>query len=854
MHLNIVIYFLLIFCAVLEAQQPPFYSNIYAWLWTGNVSSDPTNVLNWQCISYSDPNDPLCVQHPTPSQYNSPGDYVLWSLCGHARNNITIEYETILWPTSDIQIIDCANIILYDFGFLSLQGLAIPFAVNLTGVTSTTGQAGIYFTESMGNVFPFDPMIVDLSASFGSFEFQSAFVDIGNLIGVDPGSVLFRFLGAGYSYSEVTTITTQTSEHLWQFMQPANGAIFVWSWSVTKNGPATWRVACVYSTDVIEFDIGGTTTINDGTWQFDYCNIVYTTNKVLSGAVVNISPTGALTLAGPWVFQNASIVTGGTINVNTLAPFATSFLGTVNNSTIVLASGVGRVRVDGTFNNVNIISNSNVTMARTLPTLPSLQIQSFSMSAGTTATFEYGNFQINGALNGDVILSSAQVTLAGTTSGVQSFTLDSASTLIFDSVAITSLPPIYGSGALVFNAGTFTVTDANILNAASITINGAVINWQRTQNPNLILPLTINSGQFVNLGTVTLSSNGISVNGPNAQFINQGTLNVVANCSVTLLPGAQFVNSGGTLNVNANFVVGTLGANSTYFINNNTGTVNISSSGALTTDVVQQTNATTTSILSIGGPLSATSVDSESSNRVIPIADTFVSTSFVNGGQNYIAGVGMTGVWHLTNGDFQQTSTGSTFVDVLSVGTSSTDVNADSFVIENGNLLLDGIFYADFSQIPDPVQDNFPSTFWWPIINYTGIRIGSASAALISLPEWNAKLCYDDSNNRVIFVVYDGTGHGNFEPLPTICKSAPPPPPTPVVPPPQTPVAPPVTPPPIAPVTPPFTPPPMTPPIPPRAPTKKKNDGHIAAPSLQLCSAVVLLSVTIAAFGRRQLM
>jgi hypothetical protein len=32
MHLNIVIYFLLIFCAVLEAQQPPFYSNIYAWL------------------------------------------------------------------------------------------------------------------------------------------------------------------------------------------------------------------------------------------------------------------------------------------------------------------------------------------------------------------------------------------------------------------------------------------------------------------------------------------------------------------------------------------------------------------------------------------------------------------------------------------------------------------------------------------------------------------------------------------------------------------------------------------------------------------------------------------------------
>jgi hypothetical protein len=226
----------------------------------------------------------------------------------------------------------------------------------------------------------------------------------------------------------------------------------------------------------------------------------------------------------------------------------------------------------------------------------------------------------------------------------------------------------------------------------------------------------------------------------------------------------------------------------------------------------------------------------------------------VNGGQNYIAGVGMTGVWHLTNGDFQQTSTGSTFLDVLSVGTSSTDVNADSFVIENGNLLLDGIFYADFSQIPDPVQDNFPSTFWWPIINYTGIRIGSASAALISLPEWNAKLCYDDSNNRVIFVVYDGTGHGNFEPLPTICKSAPPPPPTPVVPPPQTPVAPPVTPPPIAPVTPPFTPPPMTPPIPPRAPTKKKNDGHIAAPSLQLCSAVVLLSVTIAAFGRRQLM
>jgi len=369
-----------------------------------------------------------------------------------------------------------------------------------------------------------------------------------------------------------------------------------------------------------------TFTANTGTHTFSGAT------KTLSGATTTSIPTatftGAYTNSGTLTCATLLTVTGvtltnnGTINATTalagtgtllngatgtLALGGTCSVATLTNNGIVTSSGAGTITSATVTNNLtfNMGSTGAVTAftnsatgvlnisAATVPTITTLTVS----AAGNTVNYNgagpqtvivvaYSNLTLSGS--GAKTMTGVTVTnildMAGTATATVAPTYGSAATLQYDQTVTAGpewITPFLATGGVIINSGTVTLSVPKVFgNSTSVPLT---INSGATLTPGSNL-LTFD-GDFLNAGTLTSGSGGVTIDGTVATQSISG-FTTTGNISMTKTAGtATISNAVSAVNLSVNGSGGTLAlSGSNTFSGTRTltaGTLNINNALAL---------------------------------------------------------------------------------------------------------------------------------------------------------------------------------------------------------------------------------------------------------------------------------
>ena len=316
---------------------------------------------------------------------------------------------------------------------------------------------------------------------------------------------------------------------------------------LTKNGSGVLELPTAFYT--------GTTTINQGTLQFD------------NTGPAGIGSTSVINLAGTVLYKSVPSV-GATFNLlsdaATIGPgpnSAVSIQGTINGNGHALNVGgpnFGSILLGGTESNVlqyNVLS-STLQIAGSLGG-GSAPIAVAFAPPGAEATLEIksGSTVANPIMLGNgLLLNDGTSTLTGVlTLASPNGTIDPASGTLTLAAPVEGTAPltINGFGSVTLSGGTNTYTGLTQIAQGTLNVAGAIANTSQVIiGSNATLNLTSGSlnttGTIGNYGTMVLGS-GVTVSS-SGTFTNYGTLDLRNDPTFTL--PANFVNDGTVLYAN----------------------------------------------------------------------------------------------------------------------------------------------------------------------------------------------------------------------------------------------------------------------------------------------------------------
>ncbi len=389
--------------------------------------------------------------------------------------------------------------------------------------------------------------------------------------------------------------------------------------TVTANNAQTWSG---------NFTFAGTQALNLGTGAVTLgSSLAVTTNgsNLTVGGGIDDGPssfaitkggTGALTLSGANTYGGGTILSAGTLNINSATALGTGAL-TINGGTIDNTSG-GALTVSAN-------NPQNWNAGFTFTGSNNLNLGSGAVTLGASVA---------------VVVAANMLTAGSVSDGVNSFglTKDGAGTLVLAGAAYDGATVI-SNGTLKFASGTqaltgtgntltfggtagTTITGALDLSTASATFGGATVVQTNTSTANTV---TIGGGQTLRLnGAVTVGYNSAATSTTKLTVSGGGILTIGAvgaptNANVQVGAGATSgVSNGGTLD---------LSGLSTFYANLGTGTFRIgdpTNSGGTGT-------AGSTLILAADSTINATTFTTDSpSNSVTQVVKLGSGTNVIN--------------------------------------------------------------------------------------------------------------------------------------------------------------------------------------------------------------------------------
>ncbi len=482
---------------------------------------------------------------------------------------------------------------------------------------------------------------------------------------VNASGALLDFQGNTYGiYGIVNTLTVTNSGTFRR--STSSGTVTIYNIVFTNTSPGTVQVqtgkldlsTSGSSANTGAFNISGGATIDFGG------TATRTISGAVTGAGIVIFSGGTTSLTGTYTISNTT-VSGGTVNFNqastqTLANLTLSggtLAGTADiNITTLFDMNSGTMAGGGTTTLANgatgTFDNSYLTLMRPFVNNGDITLSSnayFYMNTGASLTnsstgtidIQHNTYAVYGQVNtltfvntgtlmrstssgtatlynivftntspGSVQVQAGTLDLntAGSSANTGAFTISGGATIDFGGSATRTISgAITGGGAVLFSAGTTTLTGTYSI--SNTTIAGATVNFNQASTQNFA-NLTMNSGTIagsaninitslfdMNSGTMTGGGTTTLANGATGTFDNSYltlTRPFVNNGNITLSSNAYFyMNTGGTL---TNGSTGTIDIqHNTYAVYGQVNTVPFVNTGA----IMRTTNSGTATIINV---------------------------------------------------------------------------------------------------------------------------------------------------------------------------------------------------------------------------------------------------------------